>query len=34
MYPSGIIAIGNTASVEEIDFHELFEGIDVTKDLM
>ena len=35
MYPSGNIAIGNTANVEEeIDFHELFEGIDVTKDLM
>ena len=35
MYPTGNIAIGNTANVEEeIDFHELFEGIDVTKDLI
>ena len=35
MYFSGSIAIGNTANVEEqIDFHDLFEGIDVTKDLM
>ena len=31
MYPFGNIAIGNTASVEkEIDFHELFEGVDIT----
>ena len=35
IYPSGNIAIGNTANVEEeIDFHELCEGIDVTKYLM
>lgn len=35
MYPTGNIAIGNTANVEEdIDFHELFEGTDVTKDLI
>ena len=35
MYPTGNIAIGNAANVEEeIDFHELFEGIDVTKDLI
>ena len=35
MYPTGNITIGNTANVEEeIDFHELFVGINVTKDLI
>ena len=35
MHLSGNIAIGNTISVEEeIDFHELFEGVDIAKEFM